>query len=213
MIAGASGLVGSACLHTLLQSPRWTRVLALSRRPLPVTHSKLETLVSDFATVPPLPPLEDACFLCALGTTIRKAGSQEAFREIDLRLPVALAKAAFEAGARHCAVVSSVDASAGSSNFYLRVKGEMEDAIRALGYPSLDIFRPSMLVGERAESRPAERVGIAAAQLLAPLLVGAWQRYRPIAAGRVGEAMVRAAEQSRSGERIWEWAGIRGGAL
>jgi len=208
LIAGASGLVGSACLQELLRSREHDRVIALVRRPLRVTNAKLAEITSDADHPGDLPPMPGAVVFCAIGTTIRKAGSQAAFRRVDYDYPLEIAKRSLRAGASHFVLVSSVGASAGSGTFYLRVKGELEDAIAALGFRSLHILRPSILMGDRPESRPAERAGIALARLIQPLLVGGLSVYRPIDAADVGRAMVRCLHTGAEGRRVYHWREI-----
>jgi uncharacterized protein YbjT (DUF2867 family) len=188
-IAGASGLVGSHLLTLLLRE--FDQVAAVTRRPLGVSAPHLREIAFG-STLPAI----DAAF-CCLGTTIKKAGSQEAFRSIDFGAVVDFAKAARAAGASRFAVVSSVGASPASSNFYLRVKGETEEALRTVGFERLAVMRPSFLLGDRKESRLGEKMGIAVAKAVGPLLVGPLQQYRAVEASRVAATMIQAlAEQS-----------------
>jgi len=139
---------------------------------------------------------------CCLGTTIKKAGSQDAFRRVDHDYVVALAQAAKQAGARRFLLVSALGANPRSHIFYNRVKGEVERDVSAVAFAAVHIFRPSLLLGERAESRPLERLGTLAFGVLAPLLVGPLRPYRPIAAEAVAQAMVRAALGEGTGVRV-----------
>ena len=157
LLAGASGLTGEHLLDRLLNEPTVTRVLAPSRKPL-AEHPHLENPVGDpVALLPHLSGQVDIAF-CCLGTTIKQAGSEEAFRAIDLDLVVAFAKRAREMGARHLIVISAIGADPKSSIFYNRIKGQMEDALKAQGWPQLTIVRPSLLLGERLEPRLAEQL-------------------------------------------------------
>lgn len=133
----------------------------------------------------------DDVYAC-LGTTIEKAGSQEAFRKVDHDYTLGVANMAKAAGASRFALVSSVGASARSTSFYLRVKGETEDAVEQVGFSRLVIARPSVLVGKREESRPGEKVGIAVGKALSFAMVGGLKKFRPIEARRVADAMVSA---------------------
>jgi uncharacterized protein YbjT (DUF2867 family) len=205
LIAGASGLVGGYCLRALLARPEYARVVALARRPLPVAHEKLSQAIADFDRLESFEMPRGADVFCALGTTIRKAGSQAAFRRVDYEYAKALAELAIACGAEQFVLVSSVGAEACSRNFYLRVKGETERAVSALPFRAVHILRPSLLIGEREESRPAERVGIALAPRLNFLLRGPWQKYRPIEAERVGCAMAAAALRSERGVCVYEY--------
>lgn len=147
VIAGATGLVGRELLRGLLADASVAQVHALGRKAPPETHPKLTFHAIDFAAVPPL-PLVDECYI-ALGTTIKVAGSQAAFRAVDYDAVVNVARAAKVAGAKRIGVVSAMGASAKSSVFYSRVKGEMEQALEQLGFDTLVIARPSMLAGNR----------------------------------------------------------------
>jgi uncharacterized protein YbjT (DUF2867 family) len=211
VLAGATGLVGGACLRELLRAEAMTQVIVLGRRPVSISNPKLRQIITEFQGPVGLPPVPGAAFLCALGTTIKKAGSQEAFRHVDSELPFALADEALRCGAQSLAVVSSVDAGADSPNFYLRVKGEMEEGLLGLGYASVDVFRPSFLMGDRQESRLGEKLGIAAAKALQGMLVGGLSRYKPIEAADVAKAMVRAVAEPKAGHRVWQWAEIQRG--
>lgn len=204
-LAGATGLVGGLLLQHLLASDRYRRVVVLTRRAAEIEHPKLEQRVLVFEQLQALElPCVDDVF-CALGTTIKKAGSQQAFRRVDVEYPLELAKKALACEAKQFLLVSSVGANSKSSNFYLRTKGELEDAVSALPFQTIHIFRPSALVGPRKERRPGERVGIAATKLLSPLLVGSFRRYRAIQAEEVARAMVAASAIGGSGKRIYEY--------
>jgi uncharacterized protein YbjT (DUF2867 family) len=202
LIAGASGLVGGHLLEQVLADPTWDRVVSVGRRELRVDDPRLEQRFVDFAAIEDLPQVTDA--FCALGTTIRKAGSQEAFRAVDHDAVVALARAALTAGARTFAHVTALGADPGSRLFYNRVKGETERDVAAVGIPSTVAFRPSMLDGHREEPRPAEQAGLAMMRAVAPLL----GKYRPTRAEHVAAAMLRAAHEERAGVRVVEAAEI-----
>jgi len=198
LLAGATGLVGSEVLRLLLADPTVSRVIALSRRPLPDESHKLEARVVDFDV---LEASRDVFavdqVICALGTTIRQAGSQHAFRRVDHDYPIAIAKLALEAGARHYLLVSALGANADSRVFYNRVKGEVEQALRAMPFRSLTIARPSLLLGDRAERRFGEEVGKRIGWLLP-------KRFRPVHARDVAAAIVAAARDDEVGVRVIE---------
>ena len=200
-IAGASGLVGSKLLKRLLDDAAIGLVVSLSRRAPDIASPKLATRIVDFASLDAtgLPP-PDVAF-CALGTTIGKAGSQAAFRAVDHDAVLAFAKAALTAGAGSFLVVSSLGADPGSSVFYNRVKGETEAALRALGFASLVIAQPSLLLGDRAESRPLERVAVVTSRLLSPLLKPF--AARPIEADVVARALVAVAHEPPPGATVY----------
>ena len=189
-VAGATGLVGRCLVQQLCAEPSVGTVHALARRPLDWTHPKLVMHVVDFAALPALPPLDEV-FL-ALGTTIKIAGSQAAFRAVDFDANLSVARAAQSAGARRAGVVSAMGANAKSSVFYSRVKGELEDALAALGFDALVIARPSMLRGDRAVLGQPVRAGeLRWAQwdaLLRPLIPA---NYRAIDAADVAAALRR----------------------
>ena len=196
VIAGASGLVGGRCLAHLLEHPDVGRVVSLGRRALDVKHAKLEQRTVDFARldVESIPKdVEDAH--CALGTTMKKAGSREAFVAVDKDAVLAFARATRARGARRFVLVSSLGADARALSFYLRVKGETEQAVGALGFDVVHVLRPSMLDGERAEARSVERMGLGIMRALAPVLGG----IAPIHVDVVGRAMVRLAFSDRFG--------------
>ena len=196
LLAGATGLTGEHLLDRLLNEPTITRVLAPSRRPL-AEHPHLENPVGEPAEL--LQRLEgpvDIAF-CCLGTTIKKAGSEQAFRAVDLDLVVAFAKRARELGARHLIVISALNADAKSSIFYNRVKGEMEAALKAQDWPQLTICRPSLLLGDRVEPRLAEQL----AGPLSKLIPG---KYHGIEACQLARATWRLALEEQDGVRVVE---------
>ncbi|MCE7997324.1 MAG: NAD(P)H-binding protein [Rhodobiaceae bacterium] len=200
LVAGATGLIGNHLLDFLLGSPAHEKVIALTRRPLERDHEKLSNLVANFdqleAAVANSGIRADEAY-CALGTTIKKAGSKEAFRKVDFDYETAFARAALAAGANKFALVSAVGADARSPIFYSRVKGETERAIRDLGFASLHIFQPGVLLGERTESRPAEQLAIALTPLVNLGLQGPLRKYRGIPAKTVAEAMIAALHSDR----------------
>jgi uncharacterized protein YbjT (DUF2867 family) len=209
VIVGSSGLVGGCCLERLLHDDEYTRVIPLVRRNALFRHPKTDERVVDFDQLASVDFPPGADVFCALGTTIRKAGSQPAFRKVDFDYTVTLAKRAHDLGARRFLVVSSVGADPGSSNFYLRVKGEMEQAVSAIPFAAIHIFRPSFLLGNRSDRRPGEAIGAAVAQKTRFLLVGGLKRYRPVAADTVAAAMVAAALGPATGVNIHHYGGIR----
>ena len=211
LVAGGSGLVGGALLPLLLQSAQYTRVHALSRRPLPFDHPRLANRVVRFeaSLQAQLKGLQCQDAFCCLGTTIRDAGSQAAFRAIDLELVQEFARLALNCGAERLVVVSALGANPASKNFYLRVKGEMEKALEGLRFRALDILQPSLLLGARRELRPLELGAQVAMQLANPLLLGGWSRFRAIAAATVAAAMSGAARSRRRGVYRYTYDGIR----
>jgi uncharacterized protein YbjT (DUF2867 family) len=200
ILAGASGLVGREILRGLLADDTVAAVHTLGRRDLDARHPKLTQHRVDLAQVPPLPPA-DECYI-ALGTTIKVAGSQQAFRAVDHDAVVNVAKAARAAGAGKLGVVSAMGADARSSVFYSRVKGEMEEALAGLGFGTLVIARPSMLAGDRAALgqpvRGGEELALKVTRKLGWLIPA---NYRSIAAASVARALL-AAVPSSTGKRV-----------
>jgi uncharacterized protein YbjT (DUF2867 family) len=208
VIAGASGLVGGECLRRVLQTADYDRVIALVRTPLEVDNPKLQQIIVNFAELPQLPAYAGADVFCALGTTMRQAGSREAFRAVDFGASFAFAKAAAQGGARQFLLVSSIGANPQSHTFYLKVKGEQEEALKSLPFQSLHIFRPSFLVGERAETRPGERVGAVVAKALEFAFVGKMKKYSAIEVTDLATAMVATARRAEPGVHTYEFEQI-----
>ena len=200
LLLGATGLVGGHVLERLLADEGWSSVRVLARAKAPLVHPKLTWKTVDFDDPSALeqPGVVDDVF-CCLGTTIKKAGSQEAFRRVDLEIPLALARAVRRDGASRFLLVSAMGADPRSALFYSRIKGELEQALDALGFPSLVIFRPSLLLGKRSEPRLAEAVAGALSRPLGALLLGPLKTYRPIEASDVARAMVAVARSSATG--------------
>jgi len=193
--------VGGALLRQLLEDDGFRCVVSAGRRMLPLQHPKLIQALVQFSepgTFAPLPP-PDVAF-CCLGTTMKRAGSRDAFRAVDHDAVLAFAQAARRSGARAFLHVSSLGADPRSRNFYLAVKGETEAAVARLGFGSVHAFRPSLLDGRREEARPGERVGLAVARLLAPLL----GKYRPTPVEALAAAMVASARAAAPGVHVLE---------
>ena len=208
-VAGASGLVGGCLARRLAGDKAFGEVTLLVRTELPPLSPKVLQRVVDFGSLPASQLGRPDAVFCALGTTIARAGSEEAFKKVDLEAVVHLARAASEAGARQFLVVSSLGADPKASAFYLRVKGEMERALRALPFEGLQIFRPSLLLGDRKEVRLGEQVAALLAAPLGWLMVGPAARYRPIEADAVAAAMVRVAKGAPVGANVYESDRIR----
>lgn len=207
LLAGATGLIGSHLLPLLLASERYSKVLVVGRRPLALNHPKLVQVVAELDRLDEHGPrlIADDVF-CCLGTTLRQAGSKEAFYRVDFTYVVALATLAARNFAAQFMVVSSLGAEAQSRVYYSRVKGEMEDAVRQTPLRAIHIFRPSLLLGERATPRLGERVAAALLALARPLLLGPLRQYRAVPATAVAAAMLRAAEDDGGGVRVHEAA-------
>lgn len=194
-LAGATGLVGGELLDLLLETPSYERVIAVGRRVLNKKHPRLESMTVDFADVDSFAHLDaPQIAFCALGTTIKKAGSQPAFEAIDHHAVVTYAKAALAKGARSFVHVTSIGADPNARSFYLRVKGQTEEDVARLGFDTVVALRPSFLDGDRKENRPLERVALGIGRVIAPIL----GRYRPTSAKAVARAMLENANKKGS---------------
>jgi uncharacterized protein YbjT (DUF2867 family) len=203
LLAGSSGLVGRALLPLLLASDSYGQTHALLRRalPNPTASPRLTLHVVDFNALPALPPVDDVYI--ALGTTIKVAGSEAAFRRVDFDAVVNIARAARAAGATRIAVVSALGADAKAKVFYNRVKGEMQAAVSQLGYDSVLFAQPSLLLGNRAALGQPQRSGEEwAMRLLGPVMGWVPRSVRPIAATAVASAMVAAMIEAAPGIRV-----------
>jgi uncharacterized protein YbjT (DUF2867 family) len=199
LILGATGLVGREIVKQLEAHRSVTEISAMVRKaPSGTTSGKTSYVVTDFARIPESHPcLAANVFISALGTTIKKAGSPECFREVDYGIPFRVASFARQKGATQCLLVSAIGADPSSSFFYNRVKGELERDLRALHFPKLVIARPSVLIGEREESRPAEKL----AQLAGAFLPKKW---RAVPAENVAHALTQAILGLGAGEHVIE---------
>ncbi|MFD0725667.1 NAD(P)H-binding protein [Lysobacter brunescens] len=206
LILGATGLVGGHLLRLALDDVRVERVVAPVRRALAMPHgamaSRLEAPVVDFDALPgDAPWWRVDAVACALGTTIRDAGSREAFRRVDVEYVVDAARRAREAGARSFALNSSAGANRASFGFYLRCKAEAEDAVAALGYPSYTIVRPSMIGGERARKRTLEHMAVRIGRACAPVIPARW---RVVEAEAIARRLLDAAIEAAPGRHVVE---------
>jgi uncharacterized protein YbjT (DUF2867 family) len=211
LVAGATGLVGHGLVKLLLDANIYARIYVLARRSTGLEDERLVEHVVDFEDLDRAGPLVgrvDHAF-CALGTTIRSAGSKTAFRRVDHDFVLLVAEIAKAAGARSFVAVSSLGADPSSGNFYLRVKGETERDLESLGMPRLVILRPSLLTGDREEFRAGERAGKFVLGLVSPLLIGRLGRVRPVSDVEVAGAMLRLAAGDVEGTRIVESEEIR----
>jgi uncharacterized protein YbjT (DUF2867 family) len=203
VIAGATGLVGTALLARLAADPAYAELRVLGRRAPAQASPKIRAIATDFSdlAVHAAQLAADDVF-CCLGTTIRAAGSRAAFERVDYQMVVDLARAAQKAGARRLFVVSAVGASPRAAAFYSRVKGRMEQAVGALPFEAVHLVRPSLLLGERAERRPVEQLAQALAPRLGLLLQGPLAKYRAVPADEVAAALVRLAHGAATGVHV-----------
>lgn len=208
LLVGATGLVGRECLRLLLADAGFGRIVVVTRRPLSpdVRSPKLETHVVDFDHLNEYDELFTVdAIICTLGTTIRQAGSRTRFRTVDYEYPLAFARLGRRHSCEHFLVVSALGANPRARVFYNRVKGELEEALRGLGYPRLTIVRPSLLLGPRVQLRLGEEVAKRVTRWLGPLVPRA---FKPVEARAVAGALVRAARAADRGVRVIESAEI-----
>lgn len=204
MVVGATGLVGRHITEELLQNPAYSSVTAIQRQPFPIKHPKLKQRVVHFDQLQQeIQKIKVDDIFCCLGTTMKKAKTKEAFRRVDLDYPLILAKHA-RTHARQFLIVTGLGANPHSRFFYNRVKGELEEKLKQLMLPSLHIFRPSLLLGKREEFRFGESVLAVTLPALSMVLQGKWKKYRAIQGKTVARAMIKAANQEKSGIHIYE---------
>jgi uncharacterized protein YbjT (DUF2867 family) len=202
LIAGSTGLVGRQLLKMLLESDRYDTVKAATRSTLPIQHSKLVQVTIDYSNIEKSKSQlkADDVFFC-LGTTMAKAGSKSKFREVDFVYAHRTAKLAHEMGTEQFLIVSALGADPRSSIYYNRVKGEVEEAVSALGFQAIHIFRPSLLLGARREKRPGEDIGKLVYRIFWFIIP---DRYKAIEAGKVARAMLYFADREQKGTFIHE---------
>ena len=206
LIAGSTGLIGSSLLPLLLDSPAYDHVIAVTRRPLALSHPKLANPTSDFEHLGALrEQLAADDVFCCLGTTTAKAGGQAGLERVDYHMVVDLARSARAAGAQQFLVVSAVGAALRSPAFYSRVKARMERSVMEAGYATVHILQPSLLLGAREESRLGEEIAQRLSPLLAPLCVGPLLKYRPVRAEVVAAAMLALALRPASGVHVHQY--------
>lgn len=204
VVLGATGMVGTQLVRQLAEDPQYGTVTALVRRPLPSPHPEVEQVIADWDRLEEYSQVFQADVVyCCLGTTIKTAGSRQAFRRVDLDYPLAAARLAKQSGVPVFAVISSLGADVNSPFFYSRVKGEMERRLGELGLPSLYILRPSLLLGQRTENRPGEQAAAAISRVMPFLYSGPFRKYKPVEADVVAAAMRGAVRQGESGVRIY----------
>ncbi len=211
LIAGATGLVGSSLLRQLLADDQYDKVIVITRKPLDISHTKLVQQQIDFDKIESLEigfQIDDV--FCALGTTIKTAGSQDAFYKVDFTYVVNLGKWCEGKGVKRFLIVSAMGANAKSGIFYNRVKGEMETAVSQLNIPQKQVFRPSLLMGNRTEKRGGEKIAQAVMRGLGFLFAGPLLKYKGIHADMVAKAMIKAAKSDSTGFKIIESGEMQG---
>ncbi len=202
LLAGASGLVGSKLLVLLLESDKCQRVISIGRRKLEVIHPKLEQLIVNFEHLDNLDIKTDSIF-CCLGTTIKKAGSKEAFRKVDFSYPKIIANYGLKIGANSFHIITAMGANSSSKFFYNKIKGEIEEYLDGLSFKQLHIYRPSLLLGQRPETRTMERVSQIIMKRLGFLFIGILKNYRAISANRVAKFMVGKSFSKTNGSFVY----------
>jgi uncharacterized protein YbjT (DUF2867 family) len=205
LIAGATGAIGSALLELMKDSAQYSKIHCVGRREPPISNEKIKAHIVSYDELDQL-NLQQAIddVFCAIGTTIKAAGSVERFKRVDRDYVHEVGKLAHRLNAKTCSVVSAIGANAGSSNYYNQTKGEAEELLQSLGLNSLRIFRPSMLHGGRDEFRLKEAAGFLALTIMTPLLQGSWKKYRAIRVTQVAKAMYQSARQGYPAVKIFE---------
>ncbi|EIJ80201.1 putative nucleoside-diphosphate-sugar epimerase [Bacillus methanolicus PB1] len=204
LIAGASGLVGGELLHYLLNGNQYDKVVALARRPLGIKHPKLEEIIADFENLFNYKDhfrVDDV--FCCLGTTIKKAKSREAMLRVDVDYPLIIARVAKEMGAKQFLVISSIGANPNSFIWYTRMKGLLEEQLKEVGFRSLHILRPSLLLGKRTEFRLDETVGAFLSAKLSFAFIGPLKKYKAISGKTVALGMYKIAQSDKKGVNVY----------
>ena len=200
LVIGGTGLVGKEVIFKLLASDKYSNIKVLTRKPLDIVHPKLATFVFDFAH-PDASLIKADDIFCCLGTTMKKAGSKAAFYQVDYTYPYEIAKLGLFNGAKRFAIITAMGADSKSLFYYNRVKGDIEAALKKLGYETLLIFRPSLLLGHRNEARMGEKIGERLSVFLKPLIPA---KYRAIKALQVANAMVTITASNVKGTLVYE---------
>ncbi|SDO89982.1 NADH(P)-binding [Paenibacillus sp. yr247] len=209
IVAGGTGLVGRELIGLLLEDSAYDQVIALVRKNIQVSHlrgnEKLVQIVTDYSNLDAIiepSVMEHAHVFCTLGTTIKKAGSQEQFRKVDLEYPIKLGEIASQGKADAFAIVTAMGASRTSSIFYNRVKGEVEQGLKALNLRALYMLRPSLILGDRDEVRVGEKLGSLVSRAISPLLIGRLRTYRPIHAKIIATGLIKSAKSGQAGAHV-----------
>ncbi|HTE28269.1 NAD(P)H-binding protein [Flavitalea sp.] len=211
VVIGSTGMIGDLVVKQLIDDPTFTHVRLLVRRPILFHESKIEVKLVNFEDPADMDQQMGSgdCIFCCVGTTQSKVkGDKNAYRKVDFDIPVNSAKTGLKNGFSKFLLVSAVGANHDSGNFYLKLKGETEEALKKINFPSLHIFQPSLLLGERNESRITEKI----AQVLMPafsfMLAGKLKKYKPVKAMNVARAMVNAAKSEKKGIQVYQYAEI-----
>lgn len=203
IVIGATGLVGANLVNELIESKNYEKIILLVRRKTELNHLKLQEKVIDFNTIDADLVKADDVF-CAMGTTLKKAGSKENQYKIDCEYPAKIAQMGKQNGVKQFILVSSIGADKNASNFYLRTKGELEEKISGLNFEAFIIVRPSFIIGDRKEFRLGEIIGIFFAAILKPLMVGKLKKYRGVYAVNIAKKMIKLANENLKGKIVVE---------
>jgi uncharacterized protein YbjT (DUF2867 family) len=204
LVIGSSGLIGSQLVIQLLSNPNFEKVIVFNRRPCLILHPKIEEHIIDFNDLKPIEPfIKGDVMFCTMGTTIKKAGSKEAFRLVDVVYPEQFAQMALQNQVKQFLLISSLGANLESSNFYLKTKGEIETYLQQSAFISISILRPSLLLGDRKEFRFGEKLATYILPVLSLFLIGPLKKYKAIDAKTVAKAMVNIALQNKPGFTIY----------
>ncbi|MFT3822749.1 MAG: NAD(P)H-binding protein [Chitinophagaceae bacterium] len=212
VVIGATGLIGEQLVQELLQDATFGKIVLLVRRPIPLSHPKLEIRIVDFNDLNDLSAKlgEGDAVFCCVGTTRSKVkGNKEAYRKVDYDIPVNTARRAVQQGFTEFLVVSAVGASTASGSFYLQLKGSMEEDVRGIPFRSVHIFRPSLLLGKRKEFRLGERIAQVIFPAISFLLPGGLSKYKAISDTTVAKAILAAARQAKQGIHEYEYNEIQ----
>jgi len=217
VVVGGSGVTGRALVKQLIESEDCSEVYSLVRKRFPPPHDKMrQMVVTDYSDTDPLRHILEGfdVMFCTIGTTKEKVNNDmNQYRAVDIDIPVYAAKAALAEGTQTLVVVSSVGADAASSNFYLKIKGEMEKALSDIPIPRIVFLRPSVLLDERIEKRKGENFLQSVMATIKPILVGKLSKYRPIRAEELAAAMIEASKGKEAGRFVWHWEDMHKSAI
>lgn len=205
LLAGGTGLVGSHLLALLVESQAFDEIKVIQRKEGDIQNKDVSAIIVDYNCLSDFrEQLSADVIFCCLGTTMKKAGSKDQFYKVDYTYPYELAKLSSENGSRQFNIITASGADSGSYFYYNRVKGEIENALRGMMFQNLNIFRPSLLLGQRNEQRFGEQIGAAVAKLVNPLLQGGMKKYRAIQAETVAWAMLQTSLEKLDGVNVYE---------
>jgi uncharacterized protein YbjT (DUF2867 family) len=205
LIIGSTGLIGSQLLALILQSPHYQKVITFVKRDSGIHHPKLKQHIIDFDSPESYKELVVGDDLyCTIGTTIKKAGSQDAFKRVDFEYPRQFATIALRNNVQQFLIVSSIGAEAKSGNFYLKTKGEIQNFLEDCHFKSVSVLQPSLLLGNRTEFRLGEKIGAFFMKTFAFIFIGNFKKYKPIQSETVAKAMLTLGQKNNLGFKIYE---------